>query len=109
MTPPKESAKQHPEGFVAHADSKYFILSQFDSVLVTKADGSGTAWYKRDPRKLRKLLSQSISARSQLISRWDELSAQYRQALAHIVSLDEWAKTFGITSNESSETAAAEY
>ena len=76
------------------------ILSQYDSALVTKADGSGAAWYRRDPKQLRSLLARSAAARTALTMNWDKLRKQYREALTDVVSLDAWEKTFGISSEQ---------
>lgn len=103
MLPPTKESKQRPEAFVSHANSKYYVLSQYDSALVTKADGSGAAWYRRDPRKLRRLLARSASARSALTLNWERLRKEYREALPQIVSLEAWEKTFGITEQQQAE------
>ena len=39
-------------------------------------------------------------ARAELAANWDRLRKQYQEALPHIVSLDEWEKTFGISSDQ---------
>ncbi len=96
LLPTSEKAKERPEASISHADSKYYVLSQYDSALVTKADGSGAAWYRRDPKQLRHLLARSAAARAELAANWDKLRKQYQAALPEIVSLDAWEKTFGI-------------
>ena len=100
LLPASEKAQERPEASISHANSKYFVLSQYDSALVTKADGSGAAWYRRDPKQLRHLLARSAAARAELAANWDRLRKQYQEALPHIVSLDEWEKTFGISSDQ---------
>lgn len=97
LLPPSDRSRDRPEASVSHANSKYFVLSQYDSALVTKADGSGAAWYRRDPKQLRSLLARSAAARSALILNWDRLRKQYREALFDVVSLDTWERTFGIS------------
>ena len=100
LLPPSDNSKDRPEASVSHANSKYFVLSQYDSALVTKADGSGAAWYRRDPKQLRSLLARSAAARTALTMNWDKLRKQYREALTDVVSLDAWEKTFGISSEQ---------
>ena len=96
LLPASEKAQERPEASISHANSKYFVLSQYDSALVTKADGSGAAWYRRDPKQLRHLLARSVAARAELAANWDRLRKQYQDALPQIVSLEAWEKTFGI-------------
>lgn len=98
--PPSKKAKEHPEAELSHEKSKFYVLSQYDSVLVSKADGSGRAWYKRDPKKLRELMAESSNARAKLFIRWKRLSKLYKEALPSIVSPEAWEKTFGITDSE---------
>lgn len=104
MLPPSKKSQRNPEASISHANSKFFVLSQYDSALVTKADGSGAAWYRRDPKQLRALLARSAAARSQLSLNWDRLRKEYRKALPEVVSLDAWEKTFGIEPQEASRT-----
>lgn len=107
MLPPSKKSQHNPEAAISHANSKFFVLSQYDSALVTKADGSGSAWYRRDPKQLRALLARSAAARSQLTLNWDRLRKEYRAALPEIVSLAAWEKTFGIEPQEASQTPKA--
>ena len=101
MLPPTKESKQRPEAFVSHANSKYYVLSQYDSALVTKADGSGAAWYRRDPRKLRRLLARSASARSALTLNWERLRKEYARRCRR--SPLGPGKTFGITEQQQAE------
>ena len=105
LTPPEEMATQNPEASISHAASKYYMLSQYDSALVTKADGSGLAWYRRDPDKLRALLTRSATNRSALLLNWSKLSEQYRNALHDLVSMEAWEKTFGIVQIDDEQPA----
>jgi len=102
MLPPDQKAQESPEAAISHANSKFYVLSQYDSALVTKADGSGAAWYHRDPKQLRSLMARSAAARSQLALNWDRLRKEYQEALPEVVSMEAWEKTFGIAPGESS-------
>lgn len=94
LMPVDEEALASPQVTVPHSLSKWWFLSQFDSAVVSKADGTGAAFYQRDPAKLRELLTTSLTLRARLRTHWAALSTQYRQELAHITSIEEWERTF---------------
>ena len=48
----------------------------------------------RDPKAVRELTARSAKLHAELLSRWDSLSEQYREALGEITSPEAWAKTF---------------
>ena len=43
---------------------------------------------------VRELTARSAKLHAELLSRWDSLSEQYREALGEITSPEAWAKTF---------------
>jgi galactofuranosylgalactofuranosylrhamnosyl-N-acetylglucosaminyl-diphospho-decaprenol beta-1,5/1,6-galactofuranosyltransferase len=90
----RESARHNPEANVPHVDVKWWVLAQFDSALVSSADGSSAAWYRRDPEKFRALLARSVAVHARLWKEWPELVEQYQRALPDLVSDDRWSKTF---------------
>lgn len=90
----RELAQSHPEEWVAHQDGKWYHLATLDSAVVSNADGTGAAWHKRDPKAVRELTARSAKLHAELLSRWDSLSEQYREALGEITSPEAWAKTF---------------
>ncbi|MFT8396442.1 glycosyltransferase [Propionibacterium sp.] len=96
LLPVSKDAMERPQASISHSRASFWALSNFDSVLVSKADGTGVAWYKRDPRQFRQQLLREAQLRTELLARWGELSAEYRNALHDVTSFEEWAKTFGI-------------
>ncbi|GAC1381188.1 MAG: glycosyltransferase [Marmoricola sp.] len=85
-----------PEVALTHADARWWTLSGFDSALVTKADGSGVALYRRDPDLLRSLVKESVRLHAELRRNWATLAEEYRAALPEFTSFDAWRRTFGL-------------
>jgi galactofuranosylgalactofuranosylrhamnosyl-N-acetylglucosaminyl-diphospho-decaprenol beta-1,5/1,6-galactofuranosyltransferase len=83
---------------VAHQDNKWWRVSQYDSALVSKAEGSAVSWYKRDPRRVRSLLAESMKVYAEVLRKWPVLKREYRGALAEITSMEAWKKTFDANS-----------
>jgi galactofuranosylgalactofuranosylrhamnosyl-N-acetylglucosaminyl-diphospho-decaprenol beta-1,5/1,6-galactofuranosyltransferase len=79
---------------VAHQDNKWWRVSQFDSALVSNAEGTAVSWYKRDPRRVRSLLAESIKVYGEVLRKWPDLKQEYRGAVAEITSMEAWKKTF---------------
>ncbi|WP_316668467.1 glycosyltransferase [uncultured Propionibacterium sp.] len=96
LLPVSEDARKRPQAALPHSKASFWMLANFDSVLVSKADGTGTAWYKRDPKLFRDQVAREAVLRAQLVSKWNTLSTQYRAAAPDFTSFDTWAKTFGI-------------
>jgi galactofuranosylgalactofuranosylrhamnosyl-N-acetylglucosaminyl-diphospho-decaprenol beta-1,5/1,6-galactofuranosyltransferase len=94
VLPVRELAKRNPEASVPHVDLKWWLLSQFDSALVSAADGTAAFWYKRQPEQFRDLLRRSIAMHTRLTKEWPELAAQYRTALPDLASPKTWHETF---------------
>ncbi|ALE92686.1 glycosyl transferase [Arthrobacter alpinus] len=101
VKPVNDVNQEHPEAFLAHQDNKWWRISQFDSALVSKADGTSVSWYKRDPRKVRQAITSSGLVYSDLLRNWNKLSAEYREALPRITSMEQWGKTFAAHSEKS--------
>ena len=72
------------------------MLSQFDSAVVSTADGNGAAWYKRDRQRAGEIMRRSIAVHEQLLTRWNGLAAQYRAAVQDVTSPQAWFETWGI-------------
>ena len=89
-------SRVRPQTAIQHQDSKWWRLSQYDSALVSTAEGTGTSWYKRDPRQLRQMLTEGLQLHAQLLKRWPRLREQYRESLRDITSFEAWRKTFGL-------------
>ncbi len=96
--PVSDTSKAHPETIVPHQDNKWWRVSQFDSALVSNAEGSAVSWYKRDPRRVRALLAESVKVYGEVLRRWPALKQEYRGALAEITSMDAWKQTFDANS-----------
>jgi galactofuranosylgalactofuranosylrhamnosyl-N-acetylglucosaminyl-diphospho-decaprenol beta-1,5/1,6-galactofuranosyltransferase len=94
VRPPRELARRHPEGRLAAMDAKWWMIAQFDSVVVSMPDGTQASWYRRDQQEFRSLLARTVEIHQRLYREWPELARRYRQALPDIVSPEQWAKTF---------------
>lgn len=92
---PVEGAyEEQPQAVVPHQDARWWALSQYDSAIVSNAEGTGASWHKRDPRKVRSMLSEGLRLHAQLLMQWSRLRQTYRDSLGHITSVEEWEKTF---------------
>ena len=100
VRPVKELSTTHPEAEIAAMDAKWWLLSQFDSAVVSTADGSGAAWYKRRPQEFRELLQRSVAVHERVLREWATLADQYQDALPKIVGQDAWKRTFARTEQE---------
>jgi len=87
-------AKDNPQGALVHAEQTWWRLAQFDSVLVSTADGSGAAWLRRDPERFRSILWRSTLLHARLVREWDRLARTYREAVPEQAGPDAWAETF---------------
>jgi len=98
--PRRELAGRFPEARLAALDAKWWMISQFDSVVVSMPDGASAAWHQRDPEEFRDLLRRTVEIHQRLYREWPRLAREYRQALDHIVSPGQWAKTFEASSGQ---------
>ena len=96
--PVRALAERHPEARLAAMDAKWWMIAQFDSVVVSMPDGTSASWYQRDTEEFRDLLKRTVEIHQRLYREWPELARRYRAALPDIVSPDQWAKTFDISS-----------
>ncbi len=92
----KPSAAERPEARIPYYRAKAWVVSQYDSVVIGKADGTGASWYRRDPKLFRDQARTIARLRRELIARWDELATAYRNELSTYTSPAAWEKTFGI-------------
>ncbi|MFJ4107260.1 glycosyltransferase [Oerskovia enterophila] len=102
VRPVKPLSRTHPESEIAAMDAKWWMLSQFDSAVVSTADGSGAAWYKRKPEAFRDLLQRSILIHERVLREWTTLAQDYKDALPELVGQDAWKRTFERTQQEES-------
>ncbi|HEX6247915.1 MAG TPA: glycosyltransferase [Nocardioidaceae bacterium] len=94
VLPPSELAKKFPQTAVPHVDLKWWKLMQFDSALVSSADGTSVSWYRRDPQLAKDIMQRSVAIHARLAKEWPRLAEEYRRALPELVSPETWHKTF---------------
>ncbi|QNN54829.1 glycosyltransferase [Nocardioides mesophilus] len=92
--PKRPLADQFPEARLAALDAKWWMISQFDSVVVSMPDGTSAAWHHRDREEFRDLLRRTADIHQRLYREWPRLAAEYRQALGDLTSPEQWRKTF---------------
>jgi galactofuranosylgalactofuranosylrhamnosyl-N-acetylglucosaminyl-diphospho-decaprenol beta-1,5/1,6-galactofuranosyltransferase len=90
----RPTSREHPQAFVPHQDNKWWRMSQYDSAIVSNADGTGASWYLRDPKRVRELLGESVRVYGKVLKNWPRLRTQYRKALPQITSIEAWKATF---------------
>lgn len=103
--PPRTGHEDNPQTEIAFKDNKWWNTAQWDSALVTNAEGTGIAWYKRDPAQMRRMLAESIANQTRILQEWPQLREQYRAALPELVSFEAWERTFGITPADRAQDA----
>ena len=94
IKPPRRRAEENPQAAIPHLDAKWWRLSAYDSALVSNAEGTQIAWYKRDPRQVREMLAHAIGAHVELHRRWPQLQRSFQDAVERITSFEEWERTF---------------
>ena len=107
ILPVKPASRANPEARVPWTEARWWMLSQFDSAVVSNSDGSGASWYHRDPARFRELLVRSIVLHKRLRQEWDALQAEYRANVGAVVGPEAWARTFGIAGRTRSDSAAS--
>lgn len=100
VVPPRPGHRDNPQTQIAFKDNKWWNTAQWDSALVTNAEGTGIAWYKREPAEVRRMLTASLSNQARIHQEWNKLQRIYRSALDDLVSFEAWAKTFEETAPE---------
>jgi galactofuranosylgalactofuranosylrhamnosyl-N-acetylglucosaminyl-diphospho-decaprenol beta-1,5/1,6-galactofuranosyltransferase len=98
VLPVRSTARQNPEANIPHIDLKWWLLSQFDSALVSSADGTEASWYKRDRALFRSLMKRSLTLHARLAAEWPQLVEQYKTALPDLASPEAWRETFATSS-----------
>jgi galactofuranosylgalactofuranosylrhamnosyl-N-acetylglucosaminyl-diphospho-decaprenol beta-1,5/1,6-galactofuranosyltransferase len=97
--PIRSLAKQYPEARLAAMDAKWWMIAQFDSVVVSMPDGTSAAWLQRDQDEFRSLLARTIDIHQRLHREWPALAKRYRESLPDITSPETWRKTFEASSS----------
>lgn len=90
-------ARRAPQAHLAFQDARWFTVPEYDSVLVSNAQGSGASWHVRRPRLFRSMLFRAVRLNRRYRRRWSELRSRYRAALADITSPERWRETFDRT------------
>lgn len=70
----------------------WLAFAGIDSALVTAPDGDSVAWFKRDDKRFRKELFETIRLSRKLQKNWKKISAEYKSY--NLPSIDNWAKIF---------------
>jgi galactofuranosylgalactofuranosylrhamnosyl-N-acetylglucosaminyl-diphospho-decaprenol beta-1,5/1,6-galactofuranosyltransferase len=90
----RKQDQDRPEAVLPYQDSGWWVLSTLDSALVSSADGTSAAWFKRDPKLYRSLTRRSALLHARLAREWPRLRDQYRAAAAEFNSPERWRETF---------------
>lgn len=94
IQPVRDTSRINPEARIPAMDAKWRMLSQFDSAVVSTADGSGAAWYKRDRKRFNDIMRRSITMHEQLGQRWSSLAEEYREACPDFTDPKAWQQTW---------------
>jgi galactofuranosylgalactofuranosylrhamnosyl-N-acetylglucosaminyl-diphospho-decaprenol beta-1,5/1,6-galactofuranosyltransferase len=94
VRPVRALSSTHPEGIIPHVDQRWWRLAQFDSAIVSSADGMTAAWYQRDPQQFRDQMARSAHLHARLYREWPTLAARYRESLPELTSPETWKQTF---------------
>jgi galactofuranosylgalactofuranosylrhamnosyl-N-acetylglucosaminyl-diphospho-decaprenol beta-1,5/1,6-galactofuranosyltransferase len=103
--PTRALALRHPEARLAAMDAKWWMIAQFDSVVVSMPDGTSASWYRRDKDEFTDLLRRTVEIHQRLYREWPELARRYRRALPDLVSPDQWSKTFAVSGHDGEDRA----
>jgi galactofuranosylgalactofuranosylrhamnosyl-N-acetylglucosaminyl-diphospho-decaprenol beta-1,5/1,6-galactofuranosyltransferase len=106
VRPVRALSATHPEGIVPHVDQRWWRLAQFDSAIVSSADGMSAAWYQRDPRQFKDQMVRSAQLHARLYREWASLAERYREALPELTSPEVWKQTFEGLDDDSADPTA---
>ncbi len=107
LSKPSELSREHPQEAIAHQDARWWRLSHYDSALVSNAEGTQLAWYKRDPKQARELLAAGVRTHAELFAKWESLREQFRAAAHELTSFEAWERTFAANPAPESEERRA--
>ncbi|WP_051766883.1 glycosyltransferase [Saccharothrix syringae] len=94
LRPPQPGTADRPQLNVPALNARWFLLGNLDSATVSAADGTGVAFYKRDPEQFRVLMARAVRNYRRLGREWPRLRARYREALPDLTSAEGWRKVF---------------
>ncbi len=92
-----DEAVTAPQVAIPSRYAVWWFLSQYDSAVVSKQDGTGVAFYQRDPHLFRAQIREGLALHLRLYRQWDALASEYRASLSAITSPEAWERTFGLT------------
>ncbi|MBF4161845.1 glycosyltransferase [Nocardioides acrostichi] len=93
LKPPRTMSREFPEAEIRAMDAKWYKLATYDSAVVSMADGTSAALYRRDPEQFRELAAKTFVIHEKLKKEWPRLAEEYRAKLADVVSPEAWEKT----------------
>ena len=96
VAPTNQDPERHPQAHLPYQDARWFVVPDYDSVLVSNADGAGVTWRVRDAKLFRKLLLASFRYALRFRRRWAPLRALYRRETPELISADAWARHLGV-------------
>ena len=96
---PRDGAMKRPQMALPYQDASWWVLAKLDSAVVSTAEGTSAAWYKRDRRLFRSLGRRSLVLHRRLRRQWPQLAALYRAAAADFNSPERWRETFAASLN----------
>ncbi len=97
VRPKRDLAEHFPEARLAAMDAKWWMMAQFDSVVVSMPDGASSAWHHRDREEFAALLRKTVAIHERLYREWPSLARRYQESLPEITSPERWRKTFEAT------------
>ncbi|HEU0086260.1 MAG TPA: glycosyltransferase [Pseudonocardiaceae bacterium] len=89
------AAQLRPQINVPARNARWFLLGTLDSAVVSRPDGSGVAFRKRDPHQFRLLLGRAMVLYRQLVTEWGPTAQRYRAAVPELSSPAAWRTMFG--------------
>jgi galactofuranosylgalactofuranosylrhamnosyl-N-acetylglucosaminyl-diphospho-decaprenol beta-1,5/1,6-galactofuranosyltransferase len=98
--PPRALSRKYPEARLAAMDAKWWMIAQFDSVVVSMPDGTSSAWLRRDKEEVRSLMTRTVEMHQRLLREWPELARRYQAAMPELVSPERWETTFAASTSE---------
>jgi galactofuranosylgalactofuranosylrhamnosyl-N-acetylglucosaminyl-diphospho-decaprenol beta-1,5/1,6-galactofuranosyltransferase len=94
LRPVPDDAEERPQALIAHQDARWWRLAQYDSAVVSNAEGTAASWYRRDPRRVRTMLAEGIELHRRLLTEWPRLRRAYQDAAPRLASFEAWEDTF---------------
>ena len=98
--PRRELSLEYPEARIPAMDAKWWMIAQFDSVVVSTSDGTMASWYQRDRGEFASLLRRTTALHERLLFEWPQLARRYRAALPELTSVERWTETFAASRDD---------